>query len=122
MMSFSQRRLNDFGMDLEVDNRSMYVRQKWQGFYDINTVKVDWAFEFVDINIRSEKGDLQRHCDYKNDWRQHNDRCVVFSYSVIIGTTRYRVVMVMTSRYSVGASFDKIHANKAIMSKKNSKV
>jgi len=122
MMSFSQRRLNDFGMDLEVDNRSMYVRQKWQEFYDINTVKVDWAFEFVDINIRSEKGDLQRHCDYKNDWRQHNDGCVVFSYSVIIGTTRYRVVMVMTSRYSVGASFDKIHANKAIMSKKNSKV
>jgi hypothetical protein len=57
-------------------------------------VKVNWDFEYVDINMRSCDGKLLRHCDYKNDWRSNNDGCAVFSYSVHIRGKKYRVVCI----------------------------
>ena len=116
VLSFSHERLLFF-LNLakemvEVDKkRSSYVRETWQRFYSAHDVNVDWDFEFVDINMRSE-GKLLRHCDYKNDWRPGRDGCVVYSYPVIIGTKRYRVVIVMTSRYTIGAPFEKILTSK----------
>ena len=112
VLSFAQQRLQDY-LESEKENtvdeeRRNYVRSKWGEFYSKLDVDVNWDFEFVDINMRSE-GKLLRHCDYKNDWRVGNDGCVVFSYSVDIGDKTYRVVMVMTSRCTVGKSFERIH-------------
>ena len=112
VLRFSHERLLCF-MNLatemvEVDEkRSSYVRETWQRFYSAHDVNVDWDFEFVDINMRCD-GKLLRHCDYKNDWRPGRDGCVVYSYPVIIGIKRYRVVIVMTSRYTIGTPFEKI--------------
>lgn len=112
ILSFSQTKLHEqFSSRTasgSVNSRSDYVRTKWQLHYNVHKVQVNWDFEFVDISMRSCDGKLLRHCDYKNDWRSNNDGCAVFSYSVHIRGKKYRVVMVMTSRYTVGAPFEKI--------------
>ena len=111
-LSFSQTKLHEqFSSGTasgKLNSRSDYVRTKWQQHYNLHKVKVNWDFEYVDMNMRSCDGKLLRHCDYKNNWRSNNDGCVVFSYSVHIRAKKYRVVMVMTSRYTVGAPFEKI--------------
>ena len=111
-LSFSQTKLHEqFSSGTtsgKLNSRSDYVRTKWQQHYNVHKVKVNWDFEYVDMNMKSCDGKLLRHCDYKNDWRSNNDGCVVFSYSVHIRAKKYRVVMVMTSRYTVGAPFEKI--------------
>ncbi len=122
VLSFSQTKLQEFSSKTHEENdRSIYVKRKWQQFFDADDVNVDWEFEFVDINIRSF-GRLVRHCDYKNDWRLNQDGCAVFSYSVDINGVTYRVVMVMTSRYSIGASFENVYKKKRMAKKTKTKV
>ncbi len=117
VMNFSQPKLQEFlSATTKETDRSTYVKKKWQQFFNADNVNVDWEFEFVDINIRSF-GKLVRHCDYKNDWRINHDGCAVFSYSVDIDSVTYRVVMVMTSRYSIGASFENVYTKKTTAKK-----
>lgn len=120
ILSFAQRKLNEqfpSGNDNDQE-RKAYVRKMWQQHYNSHNVEVNWSFEFVDINMRCpEDGKLLRHCDYKNDHRVNNDGCAVFSYSVSLGGKPYRVVIVMTSRYTIGAPFEKIEAKKSAVPK-----
>ena len=126
ILSFSQIKLNEQfpsgnangNARGTLNSRKLHVRSKWQEHYNVHKVKFVWDFEFVDINMRCPgDGKLLRHCDYKNDWRSNNDGCVVFSYSVHLRGKKHRVVMVMTSRYTVGAPFEKIEAKKSVVSK-----
>ena len=114
VLSFAQQRLQDYlelaGKNTIDELRRKYVRGKWDEIYREHGVDVDWNFEFIDINVRSDGG-LLRHCDYKNDSRKGHDGCVVFSYSIDIDDITYRVVMVTTTRCTVGKSFQRIHEN-----------
>lgn len=112
VLSTGQRCLDKFfedsGDEIDKDEiRCKHIQDVWRGA--LPDTLVDWnTIEFVDVNIRS-KGDLLRHCDYLNDYRQNHNGCVVFSYSITIDNELFRVVMVMVSRMSVGAAFDKLH-------------
>lgn len=112
VLSTGQRCLDKFfedsGEEIDKDEiRCKHIQDLWR--CALPDTLVDWdTIEFVDVNIRS-KGDLLRHCDYLNDYRQNHNGCVVFSYSITIDNELFRVVMVMVSRMSVGAAFDKLH-------------
>ena len=125
ILSFAQSLLNEQfpSVNNNDQERKEFVRSMWQQHYKQHNVEVDWTFEFVDINMRCPgDGKLLRHCDYKNDHRVNNDGCAVFSYSVSLFGQPYRVVIVMTSRYAVGAPFEKIEAKKSAVPKAKSVV
>jgi hypothetical protein len=115
VLSAGQRCLDKFyedsGEEIGKDEiRCNHVQDVWRSALPDSLI--DWdTIEFVDVNIRSQ-GELLRHCDYLNDYRQNHNGCVVFSYSITIDNQLYRVVMVMVSRMSVGAAFDKVHSKK----------
>ncbi len=113
VLSAGQRCLDKFYEDSgeeigKNEIRCNHVQDVWRSALPDSLI--DWdTIEFVDVNIRSQ-GELLRHCDYLNDYRQNHNGCVVFSYSITIDNELYRVVMVMASRMSVGAAFDKVHS------------
>ena len=63
-------------------------------------------FEYYDI-ILSRNTVLHKHCDTKNDHRVGYNHCVVYSFFHSISNKCYRVSIIMTTRTSVGAAYEK---------------
>jgi len=63
-------------------------------------------FEYYDI-VLSRNTVLPKHIDSKNDHRSGYNLCTVYSYYQAIDGLEYKVSVIMTTRSSVGAAFDK---------------
>ena len=62
-------------------------------------------FEFVDIVV-SRNTVLMKHIDHKNDHRKDYNQCVVYSFHQMVDEIVYKVLVIMTSRTTVGAAMD----------------
>eukprot|EP00985_Skeletonema_marinoi_P000721 scaffold254_cov124-Skeletonema_marinoi.AAC.4 len=76
ILSFSQTKLHEqFSSrtgSSKLNSSSDYVHTKWQQHYNVPKVKVNWDFEFVDINMRISTSNLLflRNAIFYIFWRE----------------------------------------------------
>ena len=69
--------------------------------------KSNAKFEYYDV-VLSSNLKLTSHIDSKNDHRPDFNHCVIYSFFAILDKVEYKVSIVMTSRYTIGAPIDKL--------------
>ncbi len=63
-------------------------------------------FEYVNI-VLSHNTNIKDHIDWKNNHRTGYDICIVYSAYLTICSVEYRLSIIMTTRYTVGAALGK---------------
>jgi hypothetical protein len=66
-----------------------------------------FKFEYIDI-VLSLNTILPKHIDSKNDHRKGYNHCTVYSFYQVIDELEYKVSVIMTTRLTVGAAFEKV--------------
>ena len=66
-----------------------------------------FKFEYIDI-VLSLNTILPKHIDSKNDHRKGYNHCTVYSFYQIVDKLEYKVSVIMTTRLTVGAAFEKV--------------
>ena len=66
-----------------------------------------FKFEYIDI-VLSLNTILPKHIDSKNDHRKGYNHCTVYSFYQVVDELEYKVSVIMTTRLTVGAAFEKV--------------
>ncbi len=72
------------------------------------------GWEYINISLRSDEDTLYKHFDSKNDRRGGYNHAAIYSFLVSESKRKYRVVIVMTFRNSMGCVMDRVRAGPAM--------
>jgi len=88
--------------------RTKLVTGKMRDLLDLDG-KLPWVWEFIDISV-TFAGCTRRHCDHLNGYRSGYDIAAIHSFPCQWNEKIYRVNMIYTTRYNVGAHMEKVRS------------
>ena len=85
--------------------RTNFVSERMSDLLDLRGQP--WIWEYIDLSV-TYAGCTRRHCDYNNDYRPGYDIAAIHSYPALWKGKMWRVNMIFTTRYNVGAQMRRI--------------
>mgnify|MGYP000100144873 CR=1 FL=1 len=74
------------------------------------------GWEYINISLRGALDDLHKHFDSMNDRREGYNHAVIYSFLRSRRNKKYRVIIVMTYRNSMGCAMDRVRGHNSASS------